>query len=401
LLVETDETVNNLTMDQEQLFARYQDLQRYVGWTEADAHRIQALAALIEPYIPELINDFYAEIKRHPSASKVITGGEAQVERLKGTLRGWLGRLFLGTYDSSYVVARWQVGLRHVEIGLDQIYTNVALSRIRNGLIDVLCKSWQGLQPELALTIKALNRLLDLDLAIIEDAYQYEFLQRQKRIERLVVLGQMASGIAHELRNPLNVVRTSVFFLKNAKNASAEKREEHLDRIQRQVAVANDVITALSDFAKLPLPNTEPVLVQELLAEVLASVELPKSVSSSITCDDTMPAIVGDRRQLAIVFGNLIRNAIDAMPQGGQLTLRTVPDGPCLCVEVQDAGHGISPEAIHRIFEPFFSTKARGLGLGLAITKAIVENHGGQLLVKSQPGEGTCFTVRLEGAAAV
>lgn len=387
-------------MDQHQLFERYQDLQKYVGWTDADAHRIQSVAAFIEPHIPELIDDFYAEIKRHPSASKVITGGDVQVERLKGTLRAWLGRLFVGTYDSNYVIARWQVGLRHVEIGLDQVYTNVALSRIRNGLIDILCSSWTGAQFELALTIKALNRLLDLDLAIIEDAYQYEFLQRQKRIERLVVLGQMASGIAHELRNPLNVVRTSVFFIKNAKNASSEKKEEHLDRIGRQVAIANDVITALSDFAKLPLPNAEPVPIKELLAEVLACVDLPKSVSPSIACDDKMTAIVGDRRQLAIVFGNLIRNAVDAMPQGGQLYLRTVSDGTCLSVEIRDTGHGISQEAIHRVFEPFYSTKARGLGLGLAITKAIVENHRGQLLVTSQPGQGTCFTVRLEGAAA-
>ena len=113
-----------------------------------------------------------------------------------------------------------------------------------------------------------------------------------------------------------------------------------------------------------------------------------------------MSAIVGDRRQLAIVFGNLIRNAVEAMPQGGQLLLRTVPDGTCLCVEIRDTGHGISPQDIRRIFEPFFSTKARGIGLGLAITKAIVENHRGELLVTSRPGEGTCFTVRLEGSAA-
>ena len=387
-------------MDQQHLFERYQDLQKYVGWTEADAHRIQAVATLIEPHIPALIDDFYAEIKRHPAASKVITGGEAQVERLKETLRAWLARLFTGVYDSNYVLARWQVGLRHVEIGLDQVYTNVALSRIRNDLVDVLFKLWQSPQPELTLTIKSLNRLLDLDLAIIEDAYQYEFLLRQKRIERLVILGQMASGIAHELRNPLNVVRTSIFFLKNAKNASAEKKDEHLERIGRQVAVANDVITALSDFAKLPLPITEPIRVKELLTEVLAGVQMPKSISPSISCNDQMPAIVGDRRQLSIVFGNLIRNAVESMPQGGQLQLQTIPDGTCICVEIRDTGHGISPQDIRRIFEPFFSTKARGIGLGLAITKAIVENHRGQLLVTSQPGEGTCFTVRLEGSTA-
>ncbi|MCE9527622.1 MAG: hypothetical protein K8R36_16395, partial [Planctomycetales bacterium] len=239
-------------MNPQTLFERYQDLQRYVGWTPDDATRIRAVASLVEPQIPRLIEDFYAEIGQHPSANKVITGGPAQVERLKGTLRAWLGQLVAGNYDGEYVFARWQVGLRHVEIGLDQVYTNVALSRIRNGLMDVLCSAWNGTPLELAATLKSLNRLLDLDLAIIEDAYQHEFLQRQKRIERLVVLGQMASGIAHELRNPLNVVRTSVYFLKNAKNASAEKREEHLERIQRQVVIANDVITALSDFAKMP-----------------------------------------------------------------------------------------------------------------------------------------------------
>lgn len=386
-------------MNQQLLFERYQDLQKYVGWSGEDASRILAVAPLVQPHISELIDDFYAEIKRHPSANRVITGGPAQVERLQGTLRAWLGQLLRGNYDSDFVFARWQVGLRHVEIGLDQVYTNVALSRIRNGLVSLLCDAWSGPPGELSATLKSLNRLLDLDLAIIEDAYQHEFTQRQKRIERLVVLGQMASGIAHELRNPLNVVRTSVFFLQNAKNASAEKKEEHLDRIQRQVIIANDVITALSDFAKLPLPFAEPVPIQDLLAELLAGVELPLSITTSIACDDQMPTVVGDRRQLAIVFGNLIRNAVDAMPQGGNLCLRTVPDGPSLCVEIQDTGVGIAANDLQRIFEPFFSTKARGIGLGLAITKAIVENHRGQLLVSSKPGEGTCFTVRMAGSA--
>lgn len=387
-------------MNQQLLYDRYQDLQSYVGWTEEDATRIRAVAPLVGPHISELIDDFYAEIRRHPSANRVITGGAEQVERLKGTLRAWLGQLLEGSYDSEYVFARWQVGLRHVEIGLDQVYTNVALSRIRNGLLEVIFNAWTGSQLELSATLKSLNRLLDLDLAIIEDAYQHEFMQRQKRIERLVVLGQMASGIAHELRNPLNVVRTSVFFLKNAKNASAQKKEEHLDRIQRQVIIANDVITALSDFAKLPLPTSEPVPVRELLAELVSGMELPKSISTTIVCDDQMPAIVGDRRQLAIVFGNLIRNAVDAMPEGGHLCLRSAPDGPSLCVEIQDTGVGIAANDLQRIFEPFFSTKARGIGLGLAITKAIVENHRGELKVTSKPGEGTCFSVRVEGSAS-
>src|SRR5205823_5987299 len=102
------------------------------------AQRVRSIAAELEPSLPGLIDDFYAEIDRHPDARKVITGGAAQVSRLKGTLLGWLRDLLHGPYDVDYVVRRWKVGWRHVEIGLDQVYTNVALSRLRRGLMQAL-----------------------------------------------------------------------------------------------------------------------------------------------------------------------------------------------------------------------------------------------------------------------
>src|SRR5581483_11002967 len=112
------------------------------------------------------------EIERHPDARKVITGGRAQIERLKGTLIQWLRELLGGRYDRAYVGRRWRVGWRHVEIGLDQVYTNVALSRLRTGLMRRLHDSWTGEVQELQAVVRSLNKLLDLDLAIIEDAYQ-------------------------------------------------------------------------------------------------------------------------------------------------------------------------------------------------------------------------------------
>jgi PAS domain S-box-containing protein len=166
-------------MDTNNLYRRYQQLQQYVGWTEADAQRVQSVASLIEPHLPALIDDFYAEIERHPDARKVITGGARQIERLKGTLRGWLRELLFGPYDASYVTRRWRVGWRHVEIGLDQVYTNVALSRLRRGLFQVLEQCWQGEPRDLLVVRLSLNALLDLDLAIIEDAYQTEYLDRR------------------------------------------------------------------------------------------------------------------------------------------------------------------------------------------------------------------------------
>src|SRR5690348_7061254 len=97
-------------MNLQSLFQRYKELQNYVGWNEEDARRVQAVAALLDPCLHDLIDDFYAEIERHPNARRVITGGTAQIDRLKGTLVQWLRELLAGPYDQNYVSRRWQVG---------------------------------------------------------------------------------------------------------------------------------------------------------------------------------------------------------------------------------------------------------------------------------------------------
>src|SRR5580765_801887 len=147
-------------MDAEKLFHRYQELQRYVGWTGEDAKRVQAVAGLLEPRLRALVDDFYAEIERHPDAMKVITGGQQQIVRLKGTLVKWLQELLAGPYESAYVMRRWKVGWRHVEIGLDQVYTNVALSRLRKGLLAALDANWSGTTRDLLDIRKSLNLLM-------------------------------------------------------------------------------------------------------------------------------------------------------------------------------------------------------------------------------------------------
>jgi signal transduction histidine kinase len=383
-------------MKPEELYRRYQELQAYTGWTAQDAQLVRNTAGLVQPHFPELVDDFYAEILRHPDAHKVITGGSAQIERLKGTLIQWLVELLSGQYDAAYVERRWRVGWRHVEIGLDQVYTNVALSRLRTGLTRLLHENWSGDQAQLRLTVRALNKLLVLDLAIIEDAYQAEYMARQQRTERLATIGQVAGGVAHELRNPLNVVKTSVYYLLHARNPVPEKVVEHLERIERHVTLADGVITTLANFARTTAPALKPFSLARCVRDTLEINKLPANIHVDVRCGESLPAALADEDQVRIALGNIIRNARDAMPEGGTLTIEGRPSADGLEIAVTDTGVGIAPENMSRITEPLFSTKARGLGLGLSIARAVLDKNKGSLKVVSEPGKGSTFTIRLQ-----
>jgi signal transduction histidine kinase len=378
-------------MDPLQLFPRYQELQRYVGWGQEDADNVRALAPVVEPHFASLIDDFYAEIERHPEARRVITGGDEQIKRLKGTLMQWLRDLVSGSYDSAYVSRRWRVGWRHVEIGLDQVFTNVALSRLRRGLLRAVEDDGRVSQA----ARRSLNTLLDLDLAIIEDAYQAEYMARQQRSERLAAIGQVAGGVAHELRNPLNVVKTSAYFLLNARNPSPEKRAEHLRRIERHVALADGVVTSLTNFGRMPVPNLKPFAIVPCVQDALEFNPLPATIQVALDFPSDLPQVIADKDQIGIVLGNLIRNARDAMPAGGKLLILGRAENNVVDVAVSDTGTGIEPDKLSQVMEPLYSTKARGLGLGLAISRAILDKNKGSLRVESELGKGSSFTLCL------
>lgn len=380
------------------VFDRYRRLEQYVGWTDSDAERLCRVGPLLEPNFRPLVADFYAEIERHPEARRVITGGQEQIERLKGTLINWLRELLSGQYDEAYVTRRWRIGHRHVEIGLEQVFTNVAMSRLRTGLNAALSDVPLPEDLDAAAVRQSLGKRLDLDLAIIEDAYQTEYALRQQRAERLAVIGQVAGGVAHEVRNPLNVIKTSVYYLLNARNASPEKRAEHLTRIEKQVGIADGVITALSNFAKMPVPERLPFRIGAVVQDVLESLRLPAGITVETELPETLPLVLADAAQVRIVISNLIRNARDAMPEGGRLLIRGWSQDGRVHVAVTDNGHGIAAEDLRRILEPFFTTKARGIGLGLAISNAILGKNEGSLSVASEPGRGSTFTVTLEAA---
>lgn len=376
----------------DELIALFHDLQRYVGWCEEDPQHLVQAGKVIQPYIADLVDDFYRQLQQHENAAKVITGGQTQIDRLKLTLQEWIRQLFSGKYDDEFIKRRWRVGWRHVLIGLDQVYYIAAMSRLRSGIVAKLVDHLRGEEQLLSRVLLSTNRVLDLDLAIINHAYSVEYMRRQEQSQRLANIGQVAGGVAHELRNPLNVVKTSVYYLLNARSASPEKVAEHLERIHRQVNVCDRTIGAISDFARLKKPITNRFDLRLLIAKVLDAESMPEHCTQELIGTESA-FIEADERQLEIVFGNLIRNAYEAMVDGGKLTVELGKEGEKLFVKIEDEGVGIPPELQKRITEPLFSTKTRGIGLGLSMVKSILEKHQAELNVISELGSGTTIKV--------
>lgn len=241
--------------------------------------------------------------------------------------------------------------------------------------------------------IKTLNE--DLERRVQERTEELRVAQAELvQKERLATLGRVSGGIAHEIRNSLNALKTSSYYLLNAKAPSPEKTREHLERIDRQVSMIDKVITALSDVARLPEPVQSHEDVNQHLREVTATYFLPANIELRYNLCKAEPLLVRvDAQQLLIVLRNLVRNACDAMPEGGTLSIGSNTNERETIIYVEDTGCGISAEDLSKITEPFFTSKARGMGLGLAISRTIIEKNGARLVVESELGKGSIFSI--------
>jgi signal transduction histidine kinase len=215
------------------------------------------------------------------------------------------------------------------------------------------------------------------------------------RQERLTILGQLAGGIGHELRSPLGAIKNAVYLLNLSLPSPDPETAEVLQILNHQVANADRVITSLMDFARFQPPYRRATDVRATIDAALAQSALPANVTVNQQYAETLPPLMADPHQLQIVFGNLMRNAAQAMPNGGQLTIAAQRSDTELAISFRDTGVGIAPDVLDKIFQPMFTTKSRGLGLGLALCKLLVEGHGGRIEVTSQVGKGTIVVVYL------
>ncbi len=243
------------------------------------------------------------------------------------------------------------------------------------------------------------NRNIDLEIAVRNKENEMtRLMQVHIRQEKLAAIGQISGNIAHEIRNPLGVIKKSVYFLKKRIDAYPTKVQEHLELIDQQLTNVNQVIINMIKLCHTSsISNSKTFLLSSAIKESMIRCQLPERIT--LVCDSASQnvEIFADMLQFQQVMVNLISNAIHAIADRGEIKIDAyyLTDNSFCCIQVTDNGIGIKPEILGRVFDPLFSTKENGTGLGLGICKQIVEKHKGKIQIESKINQGTKVTFTL------
>jgi signal transduction histidine kinase len=268
-------------------------------------------------------------------------------------------------------------------------------------------REWTDVQIERATVVARQVAVAVANARLYEDLKKsYDQLARAQeelvKRERLAALGELAAVVAHEVRNPLGVIFNSLRSLTRVLKPSGDAAML-LDIVGEEADRLNRIVGDLLDFARPSEPSLQPEPLEAVLASAVdaaVSAAAANGVKIDLRTGPRLPKAAVDARMLRQALLNLVINAVQAMPRGGTVTIEaseeTTPQGqPVARIQVSDTGPGIPPELAERIFQPFFTTKAAGTGLGLAVVKRIVEAHRGEVALDSRPGKGAHFTLRL------
>ena len=318
-------------------------------------------------------------------------------------------RVRITCHDKVYKSPNFQKGRSKVAENLTVNGENIGMIEIYSTLDNPLLKKKTHLTKTIAERIGAAIRQIELEQSL--NGY-YEQLEKEVesrtkdleqvqekliRSERLAAVGELASGVGHELRNPLNVIRNCAYLL----NMSlTEKTDEEaintLKTLDKQIDAANKIVTDLLDFTRIRAPQQIRADLKTMLHECVSYLTVPENVKVNVNLNGHTQPVRTDPEQMNRVFTNIISNAIQAMNgKGGELNIDAAVNEDYISVAFKDNGCGIPPENLEKIYEPLFTTKPKGIGLGLAISRRLVEQNGGKIDVISQVGQGTTFTIKL------
>lgn len=374
----------------------------YVKFDDADRALLLALHPRLEPAFPAIAERFYEAVWSDPDAAAVLSGPE-QVERLRRTLIDWMSTGLLGPYDLEFNERRSRIGRVHVRIGLAQQFMFTALSVLRTAYLDHVRRLYSA---EDALdVIRAVDKLFDIELALMLRHYQLDseekLVARERSIQsdRLNALQTMSAGLAHEVRNPLNAAKLQLELLQRR-----VRRKDDDPKIIEPIQLAHHEIQRLTEmlneFLEFARPPELHLVEHDALAVIrdVVDIERPYAATRHITLvlEAGLDAarLPVDPGKLHQVIQNLVRNAIEAAPGNGRVGVAVEFVERSLHIRVSDDGPGMTDDVRTRIFEPFFSTKESGTGMGMSIVHTFVALHDGRIEIITGPA-GTTIDVAL------
>ena len=376
-----------------------QRLNEVLGCFDLDDETTRTLATFhdsMHDEIPSVVDEFIEFIGRDPLLARRAEGKPIELHCLKPALVSWLTSTLSASRDTiSYLESRRRIGKVHVHIDLPQEMMFTAMNCIRSRLMKIALRKYEGL-PELDALLLAINRALDLELTLMIESYREHQQEQLKTHERLATIGQLAASIGHELRNPLGTIETSVYLMAQRLTKLGvvdDVIERHVDKARKQVQLCSKIITDLLELARSRPPRRQLVDLDRLIDEALDALRLPEAVQTNKTVTANL-TVMADPEQLRSVLVNLLENGKDAILGSGQLNVEAFVSGSGVMIRVRDTGPGIAPGDRARIFEPLFTTKAHGNGLGLALCRRIVVAHGGSIELE-RVDSGASFVVWL------
>jgi signal transduction histidine kinase len=321
----------------------------------------------------------------------LIENSRAELDSLKKTIQGTAGivggaGVLLGLMLSFWTAARVTRPLRNLassvrEVAMGKWDTRAGVSS--SDEVGQLARDFNGMTEQLV-----------------------EQRDRMIQAERVAAWRELARRLAHELKNPLFPLQITIENLQRARDSSPEQFDEvfreSTSTLLAELGHLKTIIGRFSDFAKMPAPQLEPVDLNQMAREVIQLFEAQlrepgkPAVETQLQLASDVGEVPADPDQLRRALRNLVLNALDAMPQGGALCIRTARHDGKVAVEVSDTGEGLTPEECDRLFTPYYTTKQHGTGLGLAIVQSVVSDHKGTITVQSQPGNGTTFRIELK-----
>lgn len=385
----------------------FEVLKQHIGFDDRDTHNLRTVADAVGNLLPGVLEFAHERILSFPEARRSISAGSEEEMRLGGALDQWVRSLFCGTYDERYLRRRVRIGQAQVEVALPQRFIVAAMEVVRQELErSIRANHVPGGEEALV----SLRKLLALESAIMFEGYQgasVELVRENERsavrerltqAEHLAEIGRLAASLAHEIKNPLAGISGAIQIIRESMEPEAPHRSI-LGEVLRQINRLDQTVKDLLVYARPVPPRFGDCEMNRVVEQLMTALQTEPAMRrvrfDYIGGPMSLPRIEADENQIEQLLMNLILNAAHASDDGNLVTLTARHPRDNVELEVADRGHGMDELTRQQALEPFFTTKARGTGLGLPICRRIAEAHGGTLGITSAVGKGTTVRVRL------